>query len=139
MADPYRNYRFLVEIDGIVRAGFQECSGFGSQVEVIEYREGGDLATVRKLPGKATFPDIRLRWGISDDRDLYDWHRTAVNGVIDRRNGSIVLQDTAGEEKLRWNFLRGWPSHYEGPTLNATGNEVAVDSLTITCEGLERA
>ena len=75
MADPYRNFRFLVEIDGIVRAGFQECSGFGSEVEVVEYREGGDQATVTKLPGKTTFPDIMLKWGIADDRELYDWHR----------------------------------------------------------------
>ena len=139
MADPYRNFRFLVEIDGIVRAGFQECSGFGSEVEVIEYREGGDQATVTKLPGKTTFPDIMLKWGIADDRELYDWHRQAVLGQIERKNGSIILQNDAGEERVRWNFFRGWPSKYDAPDLNATGNEVAIETLTIVCEGFERA
>ena len=54
--DPYKDFRFLVEIDGIVQAGFSECSGFGSDVEVVEYREGGDSATVRKLPGQDELP-----------------------------------------------------------------------------------
>ena len=80
--DPYKNFRFLVEIDGIVQAGFSECSGFGSNVEVVEYREGGEPSTVRKLPGKISYPDITLKWGVTDSRELYDWHLTAVNGEV---------------------------------------------------------
>ncbi len=64
--DPYKNFRFLLEIDGITQAGFSDCSGFGSNVEVVEYREGGDAATVRKLPGKNSYPDITLKWGVTD-------------------------------------------------------------------------
>jgi phage tail-like protein len=137
--DPYKNFRFLVELDGIVQAGFSECSGFGSNVEVIEYREGGDIPTVRKLPGKVSFPDIMLKWGVTDSRELYDWHRAAVNGQIQRKNGSIILQDDVGQEKLRWNFVSAWPSKYDAPDFNAKGNDVAIDALTISCEGLERA
>lgn len=89
--DPYRNFRFLVEIDGIVQAGFSECSGFGSSVEVVEYREGGDLTTVRKLRGLVSYPEISLKWGLTDSRELYDWHLAAVNGAVDRKNGSIII------------------------------------------------
>lgn len=137
--DPYRNFRFLVEIDGIVQAGFSECSGFGSNVEVIEYREGGDATTVRKLPGKVSYPDITLKWGTTDSRELYDWHLAAVNGQIQRKNGSIILQDDGGQEKVRWNFFNAWPSKWDGPDFNAKGNDVSVDSLTVSCERVERA
>lgn len=137
--DPYRNFRFLVEIDKIVQAGFSECSGFGSNVEVIEYREGGDTATVRKLPGKVSFPDITLKWGVTDSRELYDWHRAAVTGQIQRKNGSIILQDDTGAEKVRYNFFNAWPSKWDGPDFNAKGNDVAIDTLTISCEGVEIA
>jgi len=137
--DPYKNFRFLVEIDGIVQAGFSECSGFGSNVEVVEYREGGDAATVRKLPGKAIYPDITLKWGVTDSRELYDWHLAAVNGQIQRKNGSIILQDDAGQEKVRWNFFTAWPSKYDGPDFNAKGNDVSIDTLTVSCERVERA
>jgi len=137
--DPYKNFRFLVELDGIVQAGFSECTGLGSNVEVIEYREGGEAATVRKLPGKASYPDISLKWGITDSRELYDWHLTAINGKVQRKNGSVILQDDAGQEKIRWNFFAAWPSKYKGPDFNAKGNDVAIDNLTVSCERLERA
>ena len=136
--DPYSSMRFRVEIDGIIRAGFSECSGFGSSVEVVEYREGGDPTSVRKLPGKNTFPDITLKWGITDSNELYDWHATALAGNPLRKNGSIVLYDHTNTEKVRWNFFGAWASKYDGPSLNATSNEIAIDSLTITCERLVR-
>lgn len=137
--DPYKNFRFLVEIDNIVQAGFSDCSGFGSNVEVIEYREGGDAATVRKLPGKTSYPDITLKWGLTDSRDLYDWHRTAIAGRIERKNGSIVVLDDTGQEKVRWNFFSAWPSKWDGPDFSAKGNDVAIDTLTVSCERVERA
>jgi len=138
MADPYRNFRFLVEIDGIVQAGFSDVSGFGSTVEVIEYREGGDAANVRKLPGKVSYPDITLKWGVTDSRELYDWHLAAVNGAIQRKNGSIILLDDAAQEKIRWNFFGAWPSKWDGADFSAKGNDVAIDTLTVSCERLER-
>lgn len=137
--DPFKNFRFLLEIDGIVQGGFTECTGFGSQIEVVEYREGGEPATVRKLTGRVTYPDMTLRWGITDARELYDWHYAAVSGRIERRNGSIILQNDVGEEQVRWNFFDAWPSQYDAPDLNATSNEVAIDALTIAYERLERA
>jgi len=137
--DPYKNFRFLVEIDGIVQAGFSECSGFGSEVEVIEYREGGEDATVHKLRGKTSYPDISLKWGLTDSRELYDWHLAAVNGAVERKNGSVILLDDMGQEKVRWNFFNAWPSKYEGPSFDAKGNDVAIDSLTVCSERVERA
>lgn len=137
--DPYKNFRFLVEIDGIVQAGFSDCSGFGSNVEVVEYREGGDANYVRKLPGKSSYPDITLKWGITDSRDLYDWHAGALEGFVQRRNGSVVLLNDTGEEKVRWNFFGAWPSKYDGPDFSAKGNDVAVDTLTLSCERVVRA
>jgi phage tail-like protein len=136
--DPFKNFRFLVEIQGIVQAGFSECTGFGSSVEVVEYREGGEPSTVRKLPAKVTYSDITLKWGVTDSRELYDWHATAINGQLERKDGSIIVQDDAGQEAVRWNFFSGWLSKYDATDLNAKGNDVAVDTATITVERLER-
>lgn len=137
--DPFKNFRFLVEIQGVVQGGFLECSGFGSTVEVVEYREGGDFPTVRKLPGKLTFPDITLKYGVTDSTELYDWHKTVLDGKIDRRNGSIIQLDDTGQKKVRWNFFSAWPSKYDGPDFNGKGNDVSIESLTISCERVERA
>src|SRR5262245_11651815 len=136
--DPFRNFRFKLEIQGIQQAGFSECSGFGSNIEVVEYREGGETSTVRKLPGKVSYPVITLKWGVTTSRELYDWHRSAVEGQIDRRDGAIILQDDSGADRVRWNFTNAWPSKYDGPDFNAKGNDVSVDALTLSCERLER-
>src|SRR5690349_5533407 len=93
--DPYRNYNFLVEIDGIAQATFAECTGLDATTESIEYREGGDNLTVRKMPGKTTYGDIMLKWGLTDSKELWDWRRQVIQGTVQRKNGSIVVYDTA--------------------------------------------
>jgi phage tail-like protein len=137
--DPYHSYNFLVEIDGITRAAFQEVSGLDSETAVTTYREGGDALTARKVSGLTTYADITLRRGITDDAELQRWRKQVVDGVVERRNGSIVLLDDTGEERLRWNFREAWPSKWTGPSLNATENAVAIETLVLAVEGLERA
>lgn len=137
--DPYRGYNFLVEIDGITRAGFQECSGLDVSTDVVEYREGSDPAHKRKLTGMNTFSNITLKWGITDSDELWKWRQTVTDGRAERKNGSIILLDEAGNEKVRWNFHNAWPSKWTGPTFNATDNGVAVETLELAHEELKRA
>jgi phage tail-like protein len=139
--DPLGSFDFLVEIDGITRAGFSEASGLDSTIDVTEYREGGDNETMRKLPAKTKFSNITLKWGITDDRELYDWHRQWIKGdpAATRRNGSIVLRDRAGQERVRWNFFNAWPTKWTGPSFNAKNNDVAIETLELAHEGIERA
>ena len=137
--DPYKNFRFRVEIDGIQQASFAECAGLGSEIEVVEYREGSDPSAVRKLPGTVTYPDIVLRWGVTDSRELYNWHLGIINGNLQRKNGSVVLLDDSGQERIRWNFFQAWPSKWVGPTLNARSDDVAIETLVLTCERQEQA
>jgi phage tail-like protein len=137
--DPYRSYNFLVEIDGITRAGFRDCAGLDSSSGAIEYREGNDKQlTTRKLPGLVSYPNITLSRGLTDDAELWTWREQAAQGRVSRRNGSIVLLDDAGEEKLRWNFREGWPTSWSGPSFNAAGGDVAIEQLEIAHEGLTR-
>ena len=137
--DPYRGYNFLVEIDGITRAGFREASGLDSAQDPIEYREGNQELTARKLPGLNKYSNISLKWGITDDAEFWGWRKKAVDGTVERKNGSVVLCNDAGEEKLRWNFKEAWPTKWTGPSLNATGNEVAIEQIDIAHEGIEKA
>ena len=135
--DPFRSFNFRLEIDGIDRGGFRECSGLDASQDPIEYREGTEGLTARKLPGLNKYSNITLKWGMTDDTELWDWRKKAIVGKVERRNGSIVLLDEAGEERLRWNFREAWPTKWTGPSFNATGNEVAIETLEIAHEGLE--
>jgi phage tail-like protein len=139
--DPYSNFNFLVEIDGITQAAFHEASGFDSTIDVHEFREGGENTTMRKLPMKTKYSNIVLKWGSTDDHQLYDWHRQWVTGdpAAQRKHGSVVLLDRAGQEKVRWNFTNAWPAKWVGPSFNAEGNDVSIETLELAHEGLERA
>jgi phage tail-like protein len=137
--DPYRGYRFRIELDGVERGGFQECSGLDFSQDPIEYREGPDPLYPRKLPGLTKYSNLTLKWGITKDEELWDWRDRALKGTIERTNGSIILVDDEGNDKTRWNFEAGWPAKWTGPTFNATANEVAVETLEIALEVLKKA
>jgi len=136
--DPYRGFNFIVEIDGVTVAGFSEVSGLSSETAVIEYREGGNNENVvRKLPGLTKFSNITLKCGVTLDKSLWEWRKKVIEGRVERRSGAIVLLDADHTPVKRWLFREGWPSKWEGPTLKAAGNEVAIETLEIVHEGLD--
>ena len=138
--DPFRNFNFLVELEGIAQASFIECTGLGATTEVIETREGGDNSTVRKLPGKTTYSDLTLKWGMTSNTDLCDWHQQIIDGIVTRKNGSIVVFDLTNQtEVARWNFVNAWPTKWEGSHFNAKGSDLAIETLVLAHEGITRA
>ena len=137
--DPYRGFNFLVELDGITRAGFREASGLDTSSDVVEYREGNEGFTARQLAGMTKYSNITLKWGLTDDAELWEWRQRATEREVQRKNGSIVVLDEAGNEKVRWNFRHAWPVKWTGPSFNATSNDVAIETLEIAHEGVERA
>jgi len=136
--DPYRNFNFIVELDGIPAAVFAEASGLESETAVIEYRTGADRV-VRKLPGLTKYANIVLKRGVTRDADLWNWRKAVIDGNVERRNGSIVLLDEQRNEVVRWNFFDGWPCKWSGPALHAEGEDVAIETLEIAIERLELA
>jgi phage tail-like protein len=137
--DPYRAFNFLVEVDGITQAGFQECGGLDASTDAVDYREGGDPLHTRKLTGLNKFSPVTLKRGITDSDELWKWRLTVMDGKPERKNGSVVLLDSTGAEKIRWNFVNAWPSKWTGPAFNSTGNAVAIETLELTHEELKKA
>ncbi|MGJ7506589.1 phage tail protein [Variovorax sp. GT1P44] len=137
--DPFRGFKFRVQIDGISKAGFREVSGLDAATDAVDYREG-DGDSILKLAGLKKFSNITLKRGITDDKDLWKWRTMVMDGKIKdaRKDGQIVLLDDEGNEAAEWTFTAGWPTKWTGPTFNATANEVAIDTIEIAHEGLKR-
>lgn len=138
--DPYASFNFLLEIDGIAKAGFSEVTGLNAETNVIEYREGGDATnTMRKLPGLEKYGNVTLKRGVSADPELFKWHKAVMDGDIVRDEAmSIVLLNEKREESVRWNLRQAWPAKWVGPDLKAGANEIAIESLKLAHEGVER-
>jgi len=139
VTDPFNNFNFKLEIEGLTVAGFSEVTGLNQESNVIDYREGQEPITPRKLPGLNKFGNITLKRGISPDLSVYNWRKTVTDGDIERRNASVVLHNEKHEEVVRWNLVNAWPSKYVGPDLKANANEAAIESVELTHEGVERA
>lgn len=134
--DPYSSFRFKVSIDGIAVAGFSEVGGLTTETDVIEYRNGDETNTVRKLPGLRKYTNISFKRGYTKSVDLWKWRKSVADGKTERKSGSIILMDEAGNDALVWEFAAGWPTKWEGPAMNAKNNEVAIESMEIAVESL---
>jgi phage tail-like protein len=137
--DPYLSCNFHVEIKGLVVGGFSEVTGLRSEIEVKDYREGGQNDFVHKLPGPTKYPsNLILKHGLVYDETLYDWYWWVSIGIIERRNGSIILLDGTREEVGRFNFVQAYPVRWIGPDLRANTSAVAVETLELVHRGLYR-
>ena len=138
--DPYRNFRFRVEIDGLVAAGFSEVSIGESVTDVIDYREGNEPTHVRKLPGLHKFGNVTLKRGMTASMDIYNWHKQIMDGDIGaaRRNVAVTVLDQSGADAARFIIQDAWPVKYQPGDLNAKGNEVLIETLELANEGIER-
>jgi phage tail-like protein len=141
--DPYAGLNFVVVINGVfddgqsVQGSFAEVSGLDISVEPIEYRNGSEDITVRKMPGLKKFSNITLKRGVIGDLGFWRWIKSVLDGQVQRADGTITLLDESRKAVMVWRFRRGWPCKLTGPTLNATANEIAIETLEICHEGLE--
>lgn len=136
--DPYRKFRFRVEVEGIEQAGFSEVSGFDASIDVVEYREGTDVITPRKLPGLVKYGNISLKWGVTDSMDLYEWLQECVEGTVSRKTVTIIAINEEGDDVATWQVIEAWPAKYTAPDFNATASEVAIELLELAHEGMTR-
>ncbi|MBE9592051.1 MAG: phage tail protein [Proteobacteria bacterium] len=136
--DPYLNFRFLVEIQGLIVGGFSEVAGLQAETEIEEKPEGGVNDYVHKLPKITKYPNITLKRGITDSDALWNWHQDVVNGKFERKSGFIILMDSEGNEKWRWYFEHAYPVKWTGPDLKADNSAVAVETLELAHNGLKK-
>jgi phage tail-like protein len=138
--DPYRNFRFRVEIDGITQAGFSDATIPDSTTAPIDYRVGTDPTHSQKLSGLTTYGNITLKWGLTDSMDLYNWRKQVVEkgAAGARKNLSLVLIDEEGADKARWNVMEAWPTKYDASDFSAKGAEVIIENLDLVCEEVVR-
>jgi phage tail-like protein len=131
-------FNFAVEIEGLLVGGFTDVSGLESEVQVEEYREGGLNGFVHKLPGPASHANLLLQHGLTSLSTLWTWYYNTTRGVIQRRNGTIILLDARQSPVMWWNFRNGLPVRWTGPSFNASSEEVGVEAIELVHEGLTK-
>jgi phage tail-like protein len=146
--DPYGAYNFLITLidsssittssqKGAAIAGFSECSGLEASIQTEDYQEGGNNSTTLKFPKHIAYTSIRLKRGITTSDDMWQWFSDFIDGKGKRKDGMITLRDEQQKAVKTWQFKRGLPVKWTGPTLNATQSQLAIQELEISHEGLK--
>ncbi len=138
LLDPFRNFNFIVEIDGILAAGYSEVNGLGIELEVEKRHFGGENDVQYSFIKQASYSDLVLKNGVSQYDFMWKWFEDTVKGKPKPRNGSIYLYDLGSKTLTYWNFYQAYPIQWEGPSLNAQGNEVATHSTTLVYQQLKK-
>lgn len=135
--DPYLAYNFLVEIEGIEAGGFSDVSGLRTEMEVHDYREGGQNEYIHKLPGPIRYPsNLTLKRGLADLDLLWTWYHSIMQGFVSRQNITVLLLNSVREPKRAWSFAGAYPVRWVGPELRGGRAEVAVETLEFVHHGL---
>lgn len=137
--DPAPEYKFYIEIDGLVEGSFAECSGIRAEREILPVKEGGVNTYVHKLPGRISYGDITLRKGVMFTIEFWDWFAEGMaDGVVKRRDLTIIQYSSYFNMPARWyNVRKAYPVSWEASALRADSNQLAMESLTLTFETIE--
>jgi phage tail-like protein len=136
--DPPPAARFSIVVNGEEIASFSELAGIASGYET-EYLSVDQKETVLTVPARHTPPSVTLKRGLTSDVALWDWHADAIqNGSRAWKDAGLVMYDVEGRPVARFHLLNAWPSKLEVGELSAGGQEVAMETVTIVCERLQR-
>lgn len=140
--DPYMGFNFLVEIEGLLVGGFNEVSGIQGEVEIHEYREGGQNEYIHKFVGPTKYStNLTLKHGVTDIDFLWGWYDDVTKAIdegkaVERKNGSIFLLDRQRIPAMWWNIEAAYPIKWTGPELRADSNTVATESVELVHKGI---
>ena len=136
--DPYMAFNFLIEIEGLLVGGFSDVSGMESRVEVEDQREGGVNDYVHHLPRQAIHTNLVLSHGLTDVSTLWNWYYNVTQGIVERKNGTIMLLNQHQLPVMWWNIRNALPVRWAGPHFQAGSDAVAFEVIELAHEGLTK-
>lgn len=136
--DPFSAFRFTVTFDDLPPGGFSDCTGLQMDTEVQDYAEGGLNTHAWRFVTRSKQVNLTLKRGIVN-KVLWDWYHDISIGKMIFRNGTIAVMDSSGGTPvLEFQIIQAFPIKWSGPELNAAQNNLAVETLELAHQGLER-
>ena len=142
LEDPLLGFNFLMELEGKIQGMFTECSGIGSENEVVEHKvvDSKGHEVVRKIPGRLTWQDVTLKRGLTANLEIWEWRQLVVEGKMSDARGAVTITmlDREYNPKTRWHFANAWPSKVTGPSIASDDSSFSIEEVTLVHEGMYR-
>jgi phage tail-like protein len=136
--DPFTAFRFVVVFDDLLECGFSDCTGLQVELESQDYIEGGLNTHTWKFPTRAKQSNLTLKRGVIN-RLLWDWLHDVATGNMKYRSGTIIVLDSSGRlPVMTFLIQKAFPVKWVGPELSAAQNNVAMETLELAHQGMER-
>lgn len=135
--DPFVVFRFDLRFEGESLGGFSECNGLNLETQLQDYAEGGQNDFTHKFPTRTVQANLVLKRGIVDRR-LWDWYFRLTQGRVEQRSVTVLVHDPSGDVVMEFQLRAAFPCKWSGPDLNASQSNVALETLELCHQGLER-
>lgn len=131
---PPVRFHFRVEVLGLPPNAndtrFTEVSGLTLELGTEEVAEGGENRFVQKFPTRAKYPDLVLKRGLLKNSEVLKWIRSCIEDFdIQPKNLDIQLLNEEHEPLMTWHVINAYPTKWTVSDLNATSNDVVIESL----------
>lgn len=123
----------LSDVHGQKReARFQEVSGFGKELGIEEYKEGGENRFSHRLPSPAKYANLVLKRGILKDSKLISWCFDAIdNFIFSPTDINVTLLNDQHQAIVSWNFAGAYPVKWSTTDLKAQENSLVIETLEL--------
>ncbi|MGA2009329.1 MAG: phage tail protein [Solirubrobacteraceae bacterium] len=122
---------------------FKGLTGLEVNFDVYEYREGGNNTSVHRLPGRMSYPNLVLSWGLVDNELLMKWFmQTQTQAQLQQITLTLASSPTDLSSNVRkFTFADAFPVRWSGPQLTSDHHdpenwgetlEIAHSGLTLT-------
>ena len=134
---PLTAARFELTLDGHSLAVFSELVGISSTATLPPSSPGDVIVT---LPTATGTPTVTLRRPMTRNIEMAAWHELVILGDVAaaRKSVSLTAYDAGGRPVARYHLTDAWPSKLEVTTLKAGASEVLMETVTMTCEFIQR-
>jgi len=132
--------RYSVDVtwDGELIAGVTHVRGLAQTSELIAHRDGAEAGSTHLVPGKTSYGPVTLVRRAGGDDAFARWAKAVREGASTaRKDVRVEIHDRESGRTMVWRLTRAVITKYEGPSLNATSTDVAIEEIVLACERIE--
>lgn len=143
--------RFQVTVDDLNLGSWSGCKGLKVELKTTRVNEGGNYWSEKVLPDKITWSPVTLERAVhpQDSPLVQRWLGLVASKWMNYdpeagdpagkpyspRNAKITLLGASLQVVTSWTLIGVYPISWTGPSLSATDNKVAIETLELGHEG----
>ena len=136
---PLPGFHFLVEFGVSQGKGensfdnyFQSVAGLNVEINTESIKEGGENRFEHQIPVRTKYATLVLKRGVLKETELIRWFRKALEDyVFEPTTLTIKLLGEEHKPLITWNLTHVWPKKWDIAELNATKNEVLIETMEL--------